>query len=52
MRLDEQVPVTRFQETPGFVVCLLLAVLSLCCWEGLSLVAAGGGPSSLRCTGF
>ena len=55
MRRDKQVPVTGFQETPGFVclfVCLFLAMLGLCCREGLSLVAAGGGSSSLHCTGF
>ena len=27
-------------------------MLGLCCCEGLSLVAAGGGSSSLHCTGF
>ena len=29
-----------------------LAVLSLCCCTGLSLVVGSGGCSSLQCTGF
>ena len=34
-------------------IYLFLAVLGLCCCaHGLSLVAASGGYSSLRCTGF